>query len=259
MPFEGTLAAGVECGQSVPFSLALATSAGPATLPFSVPTGEPGPWTSHDATDVPEPVNDVATSTSSLTVDQQGRIKRLRVRIGQLNHPNVSDLELRLVAPDGSSVLLFDGDDVGGELHRHGLRHGRADVDRDGERSLHGQLPAARRSRCARRPAHGRRVEAAGRRPRGARRGHARQLGPRCAPRDLLRRAAGELHGDPEPRAAVDGGRLRRLRLGRSLRDRSSGTSGTSTATGRSSSIPGPTRPSSTAIRRRALGPCACA
>ena len=66
---------------------------------------------------MPKAINDNSSVTSTFVVGTPGRVKDVRVRIGQIRHSYVGDLRLELIAPDGTSVVLADrrggsGDDM---------------------------------------------------------------------------------------------------------------------------------------------------
>jgi subtilisin-like proprotein convertase family protein len=108
-PFTASLAAALPCGVPASFDVALSTSAGPGHVAFTVPTGSRGTFASTDATGLPAAIPDPGTVDTPLTVAGTGRVKGLRVRIGEITHPYVGDLRLTLIAPDGRSVVLVSG------------------------------------------------------------------------------------------------------------------------------------------------------
>jgi subtilisin-like proprotein convertase family protein len=106
-PFALTLSGAMECGASVPFNVALQTSAGPVDVPFTLPTGAAGAFAPYESVDVPRVVPDGGTIGSDLTIPGTGgRVKGARVRIGRISHTYDGDLTLTLIAPDGRSVKL---------------------------------------------------------------------------------------------------------------------------------------------------------
>src|SRR4051794_10050362 len=107
-PFAASLAPTAPCGINLDFAVHLHTDGGDATIPFTVPTGSPGPLSPHASVDVPKPIGDNASVTSTFAVTAPGRVKGLRVRIGRIAHTYVGDLRIELVAPDGAKVKLFD-------------------------------------------------------------------------------------------------------------------------------------------------------
>ena len=107
-PYSVQLASTMECGVSVPLTLGLQTSAGSGDIAFSLPTGKLGSFASTDSTDTPRsiPDDDPLGASSTLTIGGSGRVKGLRVRIGQITHTYDGDLTITLIAPDGRSVTL---------------------------------------------------------------------------------------------------------------------------------------------------------
>jgi subtilisin-like proprotein convertase family protein len=110
-PYSAQLASTMECGASVPLTLSLQTSAGSGDVPFNLPTGKAGALASHDSSDVPRAIPDAEPLglSSTLTIGGSGRVKGLKVRIGQITHTYDGDLTITLIAPDGRSVLLVSG------------------------------------------------------------------------------------------------------------------------------------------------------
>lgn len=108
-PERVSLAADAPCGAPVPLQLTLHTPLGDAAVPVTVPTGATGAWTATDSTQVPVVVPDLGTITSSVTLTGSGLAKGIRVRIGELDHPQTRDLRIELIGPDGRSVILADG------------------------------------------------------------------------------------------------------------------------------------------------------
>jgi subtilisin-like proprotein convertase family protein len=116
-PYSVQLAGTMECGASVPLTLSLQTSAGSGDVPFNLPTGKAGAFASYDSSDVPRAIPDAESLglSSTLTIGGSGRVKGLKVRIGQITHTYDGDLTITLIAPDGRSILLVsqrggDGD-----------------------------------------------------------------------------------------------------------------------------------------------------
>jgi subtilisin-like proprotein convertase family protein len=111
-PFSVGLSGSMECGASVPLTLSLQTSVGSTDVPFDLPTGSRGAFSSYESSDVPRaiPDDDVLGLSSNLTVPGDGgRVKGLRVRIGHITHTYDGDLTITLVSPDGRSVKLVGG------------------------------------------------------------------------------------------------------------------------------------------------------
>jgi subtilisin-like proprotein convertase family protein len=111
-PYSVALSSSMECGVSVPLTLALTTSGGPTDVPFELPTGSRGAFSSYDSADVPRsiPDGDSLGYSSDLTIaGSGGRVKGLRVRIGHITHTYDGDLTITLISPDGRSVKLVGG------------------------------------------------------------------------------------------------------------------------------------------------------
>jgi subtilisin-like proprotein convertase family protein len=110
-PYSIQLAGGMECGVSVPLTLSLQTSGGNGDVALNLPTGRAGAFSSNDSTDVPRAIPDGESLgvSSTLTIGGSGRVKGLKVRIGQITHTYDGDLTITLFAPDGRSVVLVSG------------------------------------------------------------------------------------------------------------------------------------------------------
>src|SRR4051794_22251041 len=98
-PFQGSVSAAAGCGGNLDFAVHLHTDQGDAVVPFTVPSGTPGPFRPFNSVDVPKPINDNSTATSTFNVSTPGRVKGLRVRIGHLTHSYVGDLRIQVIAP----------------------------------------------------------------------------------------------------------------------------------------------------------------
>lgn len=118
-PFTGSVSPAAECGKRYQFAVNVNATQGTAHVPFFATTGAPGPFAPHDSTDVPKLVPDLATAQSTLGVASAGRVKDLRVRLGELVHTATGDVKIELVAPDGASVVLVDGEDPSGNDFRN--------------------------------------------------------------------------------------------------------------------------------------------
>lgn len=100
----------MECGVSVPLNLSLSTDAGTGNVAFDLPTGKAGAFASADSTDVPRSIPDGSSLgvTSTLGIGGSGRVKGLRVRVGQISHTYAGDLTITLTSPDGRTVTLVN-------------------------------------------------------------------------------------------------------------------------------------------------------
>jgi subtilisin-like proprotein convertase family protein len=116
-PYSVKLGSSMECGVSVPLTLTLQTSGGSGDIPFNLPTGRAGAFASADSSDVPRSIPDGTSLgvSSTLTVGGSGRVKGLRVRIGQITHTYDGDLTITLIAPDGRSVVLVNQGGASGD------------------------------------------------------------------------------------------------------------------------------------------------
>lgn len=75
--------------------------------PFGTPTATPFCSMTYNSADVPKPVPDQGTTTSTLTVNDVGTIAELRVTNLTLEHTYASDLSVYLISPQGTRVALF--------------------------------------------------------------------------------------------------------------------------------------------------------
>lgn len=114
-PFTGTVSAAAECGMAFAFTLNVNSAQGAAQVPFTMVSGAPGPTVPYDSSDVPTPVPDTSTVESDLDVPAAGRVSDVRVRLGNLAHTATGDVKVELVAPDGTAVVLVDGEDGSGD------------------------------------------------------------------------------------------------------------------------------------------------
>lgn len=107
-PWRVQIPTSADCGTRLRFSLHLDNGTDTADVPFSVPTGVPGTPFSKESVDVPHAVPNPGVLTSDLPIAQSGRVKDIRVRIGQLDHTYDEDVTIALIAPDGTKVTLVD-------------------------------------------------------------------------------------------------------------------------------------------------------
>jgi subtilisin-like proprotein convertase family protein len=98
------------CGTPLSMSLSLVTSQGRYRVPVSIPTGKAGPAQSTTATDVPKAIPDAnATGVSSVaTVAASGTVTNVDVSITRITHTWDGDLQIELIGPDGTRVMLAD-------------------------------------------------------------------------------------------------------------------------------------------------------
>ncbi len=60
------------------------------------------------SSDVPKSLGDGVTTPSTITVNQGGKLRSIKVKVGGLTHPDLTQLKLELRAPDGTKILLAD-------------------------------------------------------------------------------------------------------------------------------------------------------
>ena len=110
------------CDNPVRLTIDVTSSAGPTSFVIRHPTGGPsGLSTLYNATDVPKaiPDNDATGVTSNLPIADGGTVSDIDVRIGGIDHGFVSDLEIDLISPAGTTVRIFnrhggEGDNIVG-------------------------------------------------------------------------------------------------------------------------------------------------
>jgi PKD repeat protein len=107
-PFAATVDPSVPCGTRLAFSLQVQAGAYSQDVPFTVPTGIPGPATSYDAADLPKPIPDNGNISSNVSVAGAGLARGITVRLGQIDHTYDGDLKIELIAPDNKSVVLVN-------------------------------------------------------------------------------------------------------------------------------------------------------
>jgi subtilisin-like proprotein convertase family protein len=104
--FAFTVGTGVACGSLIDFTIVASAGQGAWTRTFSVRVGATGSAAStYDSTDVPKPIDDGATFTSSLTIAATGSVLDVDVALS-LTHESDADLILTLIAPDGTRRVL---------------------------------------------------------------------------------------------------------------------------------------------------------
>ena len=169
------LATSAVCGVDATGTLDVtSTEGGTQAVPVNIPTGRPGPPTTHTKTEtLPIPDDNAGGVASNLFVPVSGRIKDLDVRIDSIDHSFVGDLKVELTSPDNSTTVRLiehvggpnnGGDDLVDTRVRRRGAHG----DRVGRQrgSVHRQLPPAGRPALAlRRQGAAGHLEAARERP----------------------------------------------------------------------------------------------
>jgi len=106
-PYEGSLAPSAACGVDATGLLAVSsTEGGTQSVPVTIPTGRPGPPTTHERTQtIAIPDDNAGGTVSNLFVPVSGRIKDINVRINGIDHSFVGDLKVELTSPDNSTTV----------------------------------------------------------------------------------------------------------------------------------------------------------
>ena len=107
---KGTVESNLACGKIVGLTLAGSANGTPFSIPVPVRTGKPGPANTYTSTDVPKAIPDNTPTgvTSNLSVAGGGTLSDIEVKIGPLTHTYVSDLQIDLTSPAGTTVRLVD-------------------------------------------------------------------------------------------------------------------------------------------------------
>jgi subtilisin-like proprotein convertase family protein len=116
-PFQATMPATAKCGKTLAMNLRATTAQGQFDVPVSVSSGALGPLAIFDAgpPQVPVDIPEQGTVTSTITVPQSGLVKRAVVALSDLQHSFVSDLDVTIRAPDGTTVPLVMRRGAGGD------------------------------------------------------------------------------------------------------------------------------------------------
>ena len=107
-PFQIAISDQFTCGDPINFTLTVSGGSGAALL-FSLPTGVPGQNTTatYSATGLPLSIPDPGTINSTVTVPATtGAISKIRVLNVVINHTYSEDLDLELISPAGTNILL---------------------------------------------------------------------------------------------------------------------------------------------------------
>jgi subtilisin-like proprotein convertase family protein len=106
-PYEATLSGSADCGVDATGILDVtSTEGGTQPVPVTIPTGRPGPPTTHTKTQtVAIPDDNAGGVQSTLFVPVSGRIKDLDVRLDSIDHSFVGDLKVELTSPDNSTTV----------------------------------------------------------------------------------------------------------------------------------------------------------
>lgn len=109
LPIQFRTTPELPCGVPAKFSLTV-NVAELVRIPFSIYIPAPGAFFAFNSVGTPQPIPDSGSVTSVVQVPSTESYANLKVadlRVGvYATHPRVSDLRLRLITPDGSSILL---------------------------------------------------------------------------------------------------------------------------------------------------------
>jgi subtilisin-like proprotein convertase family protein len=113
-PFEATLSGATACGVDATGILNVTSAeGGTQPVPVTIPTGRPGPQTTHTKTQtLAIPDDNAGGVQSTLFVPVSGRIKDLDVTLN-VSHTFVGDLKVELTSPDNSTTVRL-AEHVGG-------------------------------------------------------------------------------------------------------------------------------------------------
>lgn len=109
-PFTFTADSSAACGSQITATLQLqdgATNLGTVTFPVQIGALGPIAGFTRSTGDISVPLPDVSTVDIPINVPETGAITDVNVRV-RLNHTFDGDLEIRLVHPDGTAVVLSD-------------------------------------------------------------------------------------------------------------------------------------------------------
>jgi subtilisin-like proprotein convertase family protein len=105
-PYEATLSGATACGVDATGILDVTSAEGGVQpVPVTIPTGRPGPPTTHTKTQtIAIPDDNAGGVQSTLSVPVSGRIKDLDVTLN-VSHSFVGDLKVELTSPDNSTTV----------------------------------------------------------------------------------------------------------------------------------------------------------
>lgn len=98
----------ISCGAQLPVAVTINSSLGPVTRTFTLQIGTPTgilPPVVHSSGNLAVPIADLSTVEIPITVTDSGAVGDVNVHV-RLNHTFTGDLQLRLIAPDGTIVSL---------------------------------------------------------------------------------------------------------------------------------------------------------
>ncbi len=112
-----TVPSETECGTQLSIEATINSSLGPVTRTFILQVGAPTailPPVVHSSGNIAVPILDNTTVDIPITVPNTGAVGDVNVSV-RLNHTFDGDLQLRLIAPDGTIVNLANNRGVGGD------------------------------------------------------------------------------------------------------------------------------------------------
>jgi Carboxypeptidase regulatory-like domain len=109
-PYLFSTASGFVCGAPIHLKLTVTHNGGISTIPFQVPTGSgTGSSTRFDSTDTPVPVDPISAAMSSITVTGiESSVAKVTVSLYLISDSD-EDIDLYLVGPDSTTVILSSG------------------------------------------------------------------------------------------------------------------------------------------------------
>jgi subtilisin-like proprotein convertase family protein len=116
LPFHVQLLSSMPCGTTLALSLSFTRGGDSVAVPLTISTGSTGPFVDYvgnpavigNALPQLRPLTSSLTYSGPATVAQPAVVKAVRVTIGDLSYPDISQLGLDLVAPDGTRGTLVD-------------------------------------------------------------------------------------------------------------------------------------------------------
>lgn len=105
----------VACGTTLDFNLHIVSSQGTWDSPFTMTMALGSTTSTVASTDVPKTISDRTTITSTLTFPGAGTITDVNVTLGNITHTYDADLDITLIAPDGTRVELTSDNGAGGD------------------------------------------------------------------------------------------------------------------------------------------------
>ena len=105
-PFQIRVRPDYPCGQNIQFSLVVtAPGEGTFAVPFTMPSGGVGAFTTFASTDVPRAIPDLSSTNSTIDVTGSFFVGKVRVTL-HATHPAAGDLRFRLRSSSGTEVML---------------------------------------------------------------------------------------------------------------------------------------------------------